>query len=68
LKAAEASADKLEEQAKRNIEHEFQQAKTKLQAEILGKALVEAEAILKAKITDDDQNRLVDEYLEKVVA
>ena len=68
LKAAEASADKLEEQAKRNIEHEFEQAKAELQEEILEKALVEAEAIVKAKITEDDQNRLVDEYLEKVVA
>jgi len=68
LKAAEASAEKLEEQAKRNIEHEFQQAKAELQEEILEKALVEAEAMVKAKITDNDQNRLVDEYLEKVVA
>jgi len=68
LSAAEASAEKLEEQAKRNIENEFQKAKEELQAEILEKALGEAEAIVKAKITDDDQNRLVDEYLEKVVA
>ena len=68
LEAAEASAAKLEEQAKRNIEHEFEQAKQTLHAEIIEKALVEAEAIVKAKITDDDQNRLVDEYLEKVVA
>ena len=68
LEAAEASAVKLEEQAKRNIEHEFEQAKQTLHTEILEKALVEAEAIVKAKITDDDQDRLVDEYLEKVVA
>jgi len=68
LKAAEASAEKLEEQAKRNIENEFQKAKEELHAEILEKALGEAEVIVKAKITDDDQNRLVDEYLEKVVA
>jgi F-type H+-transporting ATPase subunit b len=68
LKAAEASAEKLEEQAKRNIEHEFQKAKQELHAEILEKALGQAEVIVKAKITDDDQNRLVDEYLEKVVA
>jgi F-type H+-transporting ATPase subunit b len=68
LEAAEASAVKLEEQAKRNIEHEFERAKQTLRTEIIEKALVEAEAIVKAKITDDDQNRLVDEYLEKVVA
>ncbi len=39
-----------------------------MQEEILDKALAKAEELLKAKITDDDQERLVDEYLEKVVA
>ncbi len=68
LKAAESSAEKLEEQAKKNIEHEFKRAKARLQEEILDKALAKAEDLLKAKITDDDQERLVDEYLEKVVA
>jgi F-type H+-transporting ATPase subunit b len=68
LKEAESAAEKLEEHARRNIEHEFEQAKLKLQEEILEKALVKAENILKAKITSNDQDRLVDEYLEKVVA
>jgi F-type H+-transporting ATPase subunit b len=68
LKEAEAAAEKLEEQAKRNIEHEFKQAQQSLQKEILEKALVKAEDLLKARITDQDQERLVDEYLEKVVA
>ena len=68
LKEAEAAAEKLEEQAKRNIEHEFKQAQLSLQQEILEKALVKAEELVKARITDQDQERLVDEYLEKVVA
>ncbi len=68
LKAAESSAEKLEEQARKNIEHEFKKAKARLQEEILDKALAKAEELLKTKITDDDQERLVDEYLEKVVA
>jgi F-type H+-transporting ATPase subunit b len=68
LKEAESAAEKLEEQARRNIEYEFRQVKVKLQEEILEKALVKAEELLKAGITDDDQDRLVDEYLEKVVA
>ena len=38
-----AEAEKLEEKAKRNIEHEFKQAKLQLQAEIIEQALVEAE-------------------------
>ena len=68
LKAAEASAEKLEDQAKRAVEHEFKQARQQLQNEVMEKALEQAEALIQAKISDDDQNRLVDEYLEKVVA
>jgi len=68
IEAAESTAVKLEEQAKRHIEHEFQQAKEELQEEIMQKALVKAEEIITTKINAEDQDRLVDEYLEKVVA
>jgi F-type H+-transporting ATPase subunit b len=68
IKEAENTALKLEEQAKRHIEHEFKQAKSQLQEEILQVALVKAEEIIKAKISSEDQERLVDDYLEKVVA
>lgn len=68
LKEAEAAAAKLKEQASKNIENEFKRAKQSLQAEILEHALTKAEAILRANINYEDQERLVDEYLEKVVA
>ena len=68
LKEAESAADKLEEQAKRNIEHEFEQAKNKLKAEVLEQAMEKAEEMIKSRISPDDQERLVDEYLDKVVA
>ena len=68
LKEAESAAVKLEEQAKRNIENEFSQAKSRLQAEIIEKALVKAETMIREKITSDDQDRIVDDYLKKVVA
>jgi F-type H+-transporting ATPase subunit b len=68
LKEAEASAEKLQALARRNIEHEFDQAKKQLQAEVLEKSLAKAEALIKEKISADDQSRLVDEYLEKVEA
>ncbi|WDN89911.1 F-type H+-transporting ATPase subunit b [Desulfosarcina sp. BuS5] len=68
LKEAESAAVKLEEQARRNIENEFKKARIKLKEEILEKALVKAEEMIKSKITAEDQDRLVDEYLEKVVA
>ena len=68
LKEAEASAEKLKAQARRNIEHEFEQAKLKLQEEIFATSLQKAEEIIKNRITADDQDRIVDEYLKKVVA
>lgn len=68
LQAAAASAEKLEEQAKKNIEQEFKNAKKQLQAEIMEKALENAEELIKKSIKAEDQERLVDEYLEKVVA
>jgi F-type H+-transporting ATPase subunit b len=67
LSEAENAAQRLEEQARRNIEHEFEQAKINLQADIMDKALEKAEEIIKEKITLEDQDRLVAEYLKKVV-
>jgi F-type H+-transporting ATPase subunit b len=68
LKEAQLTAEKLKDQAKKNIDHEFKQAKLELQAEIVDKALAKAEQAIKEKVTDKDQDRLVDEYLDKVVA
>ena len=68
LKEAEASAEKLQAQARRNIEHEFEQAKAELQKEIFEKSLAKAEDIIKGKISEEDQERIVDDYLKKVVA
>lgn len=65
---AEAAAEKLQEQARRNIEHEFGKARRELQDEVIEKALAQAESMIKDKISRQDQERLVDEYLDKVVA
>jgi len=68
LKEAESMAAKLEEQAQKNIKNEFKRAKETLHAEVLELALVKAEEIIKSKISSEDQDRLVDEYIEKVEA
>ncbi|MFO7751399.1 MAG: ATP synthase F0 subunit B [Desulfobacteraceae bacterium] len=68
LAEAEEQAVKLEEMAKRNIEQEFKNAKASLQREIAEKALAKAEILVKESISSQDQDRLVDEYLKKVVA
>jgi F-type H+-transporting ATPase subunit b len=68
LKEAEETAEKLQVQARRNIEHEFDKARQELQREVVEKSLVKAEETLKKAITTQDQDKLVDEYLDKVVA
>ena len=67
LQEAEAAAKKLEEQARRTIDHEFNQAKKQLETEVLEKAIAKAEDKLKSRITDADQGKLIDEYLNEVV-
>lgn len=67
LESANASVEKIEEQAKRNIENEFEAARQRLKEDIFEKAIARAESLVKEKITADDQDRLVDEYLDKVV-
>jgi F-type H+-transporting ATPase subunit b len=68
LVEAENAAFKLEEQARKNIDHEFDKVKMKLKEDVLTKALASAEEIIKKKIKDKDQDRLIDDYLKKVVA
>ena len=68
LKEAETAADKLQAQAQKNIENEIQRVKAQLQGEIIDKALAKAEELVKEKVNADDQVKLVDEYLAKVVA
>jgi len=68
LKEAESAAEKLKAQARRNIDHEFEQAKMKLQQEIFEKSLIKAEEIIKSKFSGEDQSRIVDDYLKKVEA
>lgn len=68
LVEAEAQAAKLEEMAKRNIEQEFKAARLALKQEIVEKALAKAEILVKKSISKEDQDRLVDDYLAKVVA
>jgi len=67
IEEAKAVAEKLQEQAKKNIEHEFQKARQELKAEMVEQAVTMAEALIKKKIKDKDQERIIGEYLTKVV-
>jgi F-type H+-transporting ATPase subunit b len=68
IEEAKQTAEKLESQVQRNIDHQFEQAKETLQAEIMEKALKKAETMIKKRISAKDQKRLIEEYLDKVVA
>jgi F-type H+-transporting ATPase subunit b len=65
---AEAQAVKLEDMAKRNIEQEFKAARLQLQQEVAEIAIEKAEAVIRESISSDDQDKLVDDYLKRVVA
>jgi F-type H+-transporting ATPase subunit b len=65
---AEAQAEKLEDMAKRTIEQEFKTARMKLQKEISALAVERAEQVIQNAISSEDQEKLVDDYLKKVVA
>ncbi len=67
LKQAETAAAKMEDQARKTIEFEFAQAKLKLETELFDSAVEKAEDRMKSLITDEDHDRLVKEYLDKVV-
>lgn len=68
LEEAKSSAEKLRVQAERKVEQEFQHAKETLSKEIVDKAVFEAEKLIKDKINDQDQDKIIEEYIGKVVA
>jgi F-type H+-transporting ATPase subunit b len=67
IEEAKATAEKLQEQAKKNIEHEFSKVKQQLRAEMAEQAVAMAEGLIKKNIKSKDQKSLIDEYLKKVV-
>lgn len=67
IEGAQVAAERLQEQAKKNIANEFQKAKEELKAELSEQAVAMAEELIKKNINDDDQKVIIDEYLTKVV-
>lgn len=67
IEEARKSADKMRENATAAIQHEFDRAKAEIQGEIVTESVAVAQKLIQAQIDTDDQNRLVDEYIAKVV-
>lgn len=66
LEQAQKSAEYIKEQARFTINQETAKARNELRAEIARLSVQAAEELLKNQITDQDQERLLDEYLAKV--
>lgn len=64
---AKVAAEKIKEQAQQAAGHEVLKAKAELREEAARLAVQLAEQTLREKIRKDDQDRLVGEYLTKVV-
>ena len=64
---AKVSAEKIKEQAEQTAAREVLKARAELRGEAARLAVQLAEQNLKEKVGNDDQNRLVGEYLTKVV-
>lgn len=64
---AKDAAERIRKQAELSANQEIQQARMRLQAETARLAVKLAQSALKQSVTQDDQDRFVDEYLKKVV-
>jgi len=67
IEGAHTTATRVKEEAERAIQQEVKKAKGLLQQEVAELSAKMAEDLLKKHIKDTDQQRLVDEYLAKVV-
>lgn len=67
INEARKMAEKMQEQAKVAIQQELEKAKAQIQGEIVQEAVTAAEKLIKKEINDEDQDRLVNEYVAKVV-
>ena len=65
---ADRAAGDLRRQAEMAIQHELAEARLSLRAEVAEQAVAMAEGLIKQHLQDADQNRLVEDYLDKVGA
>ena len=54
------------EQAQLTIQQEMQSAKDRLKRDVMELAATRAQEIIAKEMTDDDQDRLVSEFIERV--
>ena len=67
IESANKEAEKIREQAIRSIEQEVLKAKSMIRKESAERIVKMAEELIKKGLTNKDQERIVTEYIEKVV-
>jgi len=65
---AERTAADIKRKAEVSVQHELAEAKKELRTEVAEKAALMAESLIKKNLQEADQNKLVDDYLQKVGA
>jgi F-type H+-transporting ATPase subunit b len=68
LAEADRAATDMRRQAELAIQHELAQARLQLRGEVAEQAVKLAEELIKKNLQDADQNRMVEDYLDKVGA
>jgi F-type H+-transporting ATPase subunit b len=67
IEDAKKAAEKMKEDTKARMEQEFKKASNELRGEAVQLSVQIAEEILKRNVTQEDHNKMVEDYLEKVV-
>ena len=67
IEQAKAAAERIKAQAEFYVQQELAKAKIELQKEVADMAVSMAEEIIKKNLTEQDQAKLISEYLERVV-
>jgi F-type H+-transporting ATPase subunit b len=68
LAEADRAAADMKRQAEMAIQHELAEARLQLRSEVAEQAVRIAEELIRKNLQDADQNRMVEDYLEKVGA
>lgn len=68
LEKAENSAADMKRQAEMTVHNEIMEARRKLKNDIAEQATVMAEELIRKNLTDDDQVKIIEDYLDKVGA
>ncbi len=67
IEQAKAAAERIKSQAEFYVQQELAKAKTELQKEVADTAVKLAEEIIRKNLNEQDQSKLISEYLERVV-